>query len=81
MGYGYNKNGYIKLIHGVHLEPCYKKFTGIIAKSKKSSKSSDVSRSFKSLRVKQQENEAGTSSSTAGFSQRVAFIVEIGGKP
>ena len=22
-------------LHGVHVEPCYKKFTGIIAKSKK----------------------------------------------
>ena len=53
------ENEYNKLIHGVHLELCYKKFTGIIAKSKKRSKISDVPRSSK--RVKQQENEAGTS--------------------
>ena len=59
------ENGYNKLIHGVHLEPCYKKFAGIIAKSKKRSKSSNVPRS--SERVKQQENEAGTSTSTPGF--------------
>ena len=45
------ENGYNKLIHGVHLEPCYKNFTSIIAKSKKRSKSSDVPRSSK--RVKQ----------------------------
>ena len=74
------ENGYNKLIHGVHLEPCYKKFTCIIAKSKKRSKSSDVPRSSK--RVKQQENEAGTSTSTPGFFfQRFAFFVKIGGKP
>ena len=73
------ENGYNKLIHGIHLEPCYKKFIGIIAKSKKRSESSDVPRSSK--RVKQQENEAGTSTSTPVFFPKICFFVKIGGKP
>ena len=35
-GYSFIPEGEFDVnLHGVHLEPCYKKFTGIIAKSKK----------------------------------------------
>ena len=60
--------GFDKNIHGVHLEPCYKKFTAIIARSRKRKSNDEAVLN----RLKRTGNEGNPS--TSGIFPKVCFV-------